>query len=106
MEIIKEINYDWMWKFGLVLLVIGIILFVIFIIFESELSAIAIPAFLFGVILLVVGIVRFNEPRFRVKLCDTYTVYELIERCDSVKYEPDYGTWLVRFKEETNNDKS
>lgn len=104
MEIIKEINYDWMWKFGLVLLIIGIILFVICIILESELSAIGVPALLFGVIFLVVGIVRFNEPRFRVKLNDTYTVHELSEQCDYVEYEHDYGTWLVQFKQEEDQN--
>ena len=101
MEIIKELNYDWMWKFGLVLLIIGIILFVIFIIFDPELSFIGIPAFVIGVVVLAVGIG--NGTQFRVKLCDTYTVYELIEQCDSVKYEPNYGTWLVRFKQEEDD---
>jgi len=98
MEIIKEINYDWMWIFGLVLLIIGIILFIILIIFKSELSAIGIPALPFGVVFLVVGMCYGS--RFRVKLCDTYTVSELIKQCESVEYEPNYGTWLVRFKED------
>ena len=104
MEIIKEINYDWMWKVGLVLCIIGIILFVIFIIFESELSAIGLSALLFGVIFLVVGIVKLNMPSFRVKLNDTYTVHELLEQCDYVKYEHDYGTWIVRFKQEEDQN--
>lgn len=104
MEIIKEINYDWMWKFGLALIGIGIISFIIFIIFERELSAIGIPALLIGIVFLVVGIVSLNRPRFRIKLCDTYTVYELIEQCESVEYESDYGTWLVRFKQEEDQN--
>ena len=98
MEIIKEINYDWMWKFGLVLIGIGIISFIIFIIFERELSAIVVPVLAVGIAFFVAGIIQLNKPRFRVKLCDTYTVHELIEQCDSVKYESEYGTWLVRFK--------
>lgn len=100
MEIIKEINYDWMWKVGLVLLIIGIILFIILIIFKSELSAIGVPGIAFGISFLVVGVCYGS--RFRVKLNDTYTVCQLIEQCESVKYEPDYGTWLVRFKEDNN----
>ncbi len=100
MEIIKEINYDWIWKVGLVLLIIGIILFIILIIFKSELSEIGVPVLAFGVAFLVVGMCYGSRSRFRVKLCDTYTVSELIEKCESVKYEPNYDTWLVRFKED------
>ena len=102
MEIIKEINYDWMWKVGLVLLIIGIILFVICIIFDSELSVIGVPMLMIGIILFIAGIIQLNKPKFHVKLCDTYTVYELIEQCELVQYESNYGTWLVQFKEGNN----
>lgn len=104
MEIIKEINYDWMWKVGLVLLIIGIILFVIGIIFDSALAVVGVPALAFGISVLVVGVVRLNGPWFRVKLNDTYTVHELIEQCESVEYEPDYETWLVQFKQDEDQN--
>lgn len=106
MEIIKEINYDWMWKTGLVLCIIGLGILIIDIVIAHE------WCLNIGILILAVGAVSFavglaqlkNSHTFRVKLSDTYTVQELSEQCDYVKYEHDYGTWLVRFKQEEDQN--
>lgn len=106
MEIIKEINYDWIWKVGLILLIIGLGLLIVGIITAYDwCSAIGVPILTLGVISFAVGIAQLkNSHTFRVKLNDTYTVQELAEQCDYVVYEPDYGTWLVRFKQEDDQN--
>ena len=105
MEIIKEINYDWVWKIGLVLFIIGIGLLLVGILIDHTVwSTIGIPLLALGVVAFPLGIAQLkNSHTFRVKLTDTYTVHELIEQCESVEYESDYGTWLVRFKQEEDN---
>jgi len=106
MEIIKEINYDWIWIVGLILLIIGLVLLIVDIIKDyGWLSTIGIPILVFGAVSFAVGLAQLkNSHTFRVKLNDTYTVHELIEQCESVEYELDYGTWLVRFKQEADQD--
>lgn len=101
MEIIKEINYDWVWKVGLVLFIIGLVLLLVGTMTDHDVwSTIGIPILALGVVTFPIGIAQLkNSHTFRVKLNNTYTVHELIEQCDSVEYEPDYETWLVRFKE-------
>lgn len=102
MEIIKEINYDWMWIVGLILLIIGLVLLIVDIIKDyGWLSTIGIPILVFGAVSFAVGLAQLkNSHTFRVILNDTYTVQELSEQCDYIVYEPDYGTWLVRFKQD------
>lgn len=106
MEIIKEINYDWVWKVGLVLLIIGLVLLIIDIIKDyGWCSTIGIPILAFGAASFAVGLAQLkNSHTFRVILNDTYTVHELSEQCDYVEYEHDYGTWLVRFKEDRGDE--
>ena len=106
MEIIKEIDYDWVWKVGLVLFIIGLVLVFVGIMTDHDVwSAIGIPVLALGVVAFPLGLAQLkNSHTFRVKLNDTYTVHELIEQCESVEYESDYGTWLVKFKEEKNRE--
>ena len=102
MEIVKEINYDWVWKVGLVLFIIGLVLLLVGVMTDHDvLSTIGIPILALGVVAFPIGITQLkNNHTFRVKLNDTYTIHDLIEHCESVEYEPDYGTWLVRFKDD------
>jgi len=104
MEIIKEINYDWVWKVGLILLIIGLVLLIIDIIKDyGWLSTIGIPILAVGAVAFAVGLAQLrNSHTFRVIFNDTYTVQELSEQCDYIEYEHDYGTWLIRFKEENH----
>jgi len=106
MEIIKEINYDWIWIFGLILLIIGLGILIVDIVIAHE------WCLNIGILILAVGVISFavglaqlkNSHTFRVKLSDTYTVQELSEQCEYVVYEPDYGTWLVRFREDRKDE--
>lgn len=106
MEIIKEINYDWIWKVGLILLIIGIGLLLLDTIIDHKwCSTIGIPILATGIVAFTIGIIQLkNSHTFRVKLTDTYTVQELSEQCDYIVYEQDYGTWLVRFKQEEDQN--
>lgn len=106
MNIVKEINYDWIWKVGLILLIIGVGLLIIDIMKDyGWCSAIGIPILAVGAVAFAVGLAQLrNSHTLRVKLNDTYTVQELSEQCDYVVYEPDYGTWLVRFKEDRKDE--
>lgn len=106
MEIIKEINYDWVWKVGLVLLIIGLGILIICIITDNMwFSTAGMLIFVVGVISFAIGLAQLkNSHTLRVKLNDTYTVQELSEQCDYIVYEPDYGTWLVRFKQEEDQN--
>ena len=64
-----------------------------------------IPILAVGAVAFAVGLAQLrNSHTLRVKLNDTYTVQELSEQCDYVVYEPDYGTWLVRFKEDRKDE--
>ena len=107
MEIIKEINYDWVWKCGLILLIIGTGLLLVGILTDHTVwSTMGIPLLALGVVAFPLGIAQLkNSHTFRVKLTNTYTVQELSEQCDYIAYEPDYGTWLVRFKNGKNDEK-
>lgn len=106
MEIIKEIDYDWIWKVGLVLLIIGLVLLIIDIIKDyGWCSTIGIPILAVGAVAFAVGLAQLrNSHTFRVKLNEIYTVQELSEQCDYIEYEHDYGTWLVRFKEDRKDE--
>ena len=105
MEIIKELNYDWVWKVGLVLFILGLVLLIVGIITDHDwCSTIGIPILALGFVAVPLGIAQLgNSHTFRVKINDTYTVHELTEQCEYIEYEPDYGTWLVRFKKEEDN---
>ena len=107
MEIVKEINYDWIWKVGLILFIIGLGVLIVAIVTDHEWCAtIGVPILAFGIVSFAIGIVQLkNSHTFRVKINDAYTVRELSEQCDYIEYEHDYGTWLVRFKNGKNDGK-
>ena len=102
MEIIKENNYDWVWEVGLIILIIRFASLILYIITDHIVwSTIGIPILALGFVSFAVGLAELKHSHaFRVKITDTYTVQELSEQCDYIVYEPDYGTWLVRFKQE------
>ena len=106
MEIVKEINYGWIWEVGLVLFIIGLVLLIIDIIKDyGWCSVIGIPILAVGAVAFAVGLAQLrNSHTLRVKLNGTYTVQELSEQCEYVVYEPDYGTWLVRFREDRKDE--
>lgn len=102
MQIITEINYDWLWWVGLIVIIVSIVFFAVYI-EECCIWAGVVGLFMLfvGIIFFIFGLTEINRPHsFRIRLDDSYTIGELTSQCDSVKYEPKYDTWLVRFKEE------
>jgi len=102
MQIITEINYDWLWWVGLIIIIVSIVFFAMFVEKYCDWAGVVGLFLLFlGIILFIFGLIQLKKPHsFRIRLDNSYTIGELISQCDSVKYEPKYDTWLVRFKEE------
>ena len=102
MQIITEINHDWLWVVGILIILVSVCFFVMFV--EKCMDWAGVVGgviFFMGACVFVAGLVQLGRGHsFRIKMEDSYTVSELVQQCNSIKYEPEYDTWLVRFKED------
>ena len=97
MEIITELNYDWLWWAGGILLIVGIVLLIVSAKVDEDFGFFGVITFVCGILCLVYGCAAHKQ--FRVKIDDSYTIGKLREQCEYMKYEHKYDTWLVEFKE-------